>query len=85
MMKKISIFKKTTKQENEPFTFNPFQEGYKFLYPNLLLILALCKGQLISEYISLWYLLFSQKPNKKIRPTTMVPQVNLFQFIFWEN
>ena len=55
-----------TKQENEPFTFNPFQEGYKFWYPNLLLILALCKGQLISEYISLWCLLFSQNQKKKI-------------------
>ena len=54
-----------TKQENEPFTFNSFQEGYKFWYPNMLSILALCKGQLISEYISLWCLLFSQKPKKK--------------------
>ena len=45
--KKISIVNKITKQENEPFTVNPFQEGYKFRYPNWLLILTVsqCKSE----------------------------------------
>ena len=43
----------------------------------------LYKGQLISK--CLWFLQFSQKTNKKIDFTTMVPHVELFSFVFWEN
>ena len=35
--------------------------------------------------MSFWYIQFSQKMNNKFDFTTMVPQVELFSFIFWEN
>ena len=35
--------------------------------------------------IYFWYLQFSQKMNEKIDFTTMVAQVELFSFVFWEN
>ena len=33
--------------------------------------------------MSFWYLQFSQKTNKKFNFTTMVPEVELFLFLFW--
>ena len=35
--------------------------------------------------LSFWYLQFSQKRTKKFDFTTIVPQVELFSFVFWEN
>ena len=32
-----------------------------------------------------WYLQFFQKTNEKSNLTTMVPQVELFSFVFWKN
>ena len=35
--------------------------------------------------MSFWYLQFSHKTNNKFDFTTMVPQVELFSSVFWEN
>ena len=42
------------------------------------------KGQLISKGL-FWYPQFFQKTNKKINLTTMIPQVELFLFVFQKN
>ena len=45
---------------------------------------ALSKGQLISKGL-FGILNSSKKRMKKFNSTTMIPQVDLFSFVFWKN